>query len=49
MIMGSGQLGQSWHRELETQFKRFRDRVTFVWSDDLSLAEILRRDSDPAA
>ena len=43
MIMGSGQLGQSWHRELETQFKRFRDRVTFVWSDDLSFAEILRR------
>ena len=43
MIMGSGQLGQSWHRELETQFKRFGDRVTFVWSDDLSFAEILRR------
>ena len=43
MVMGSGQLGQFWHRELETQFKRFGDRVTFVWSDDLSLAEILRR------
>ena len=43
MIMGSGQIGQFWHRELETQFKRFGDRVTFVWSDDLSFAEILRR------
>jgi signal transduction histidine kinase len=43
MVMGSGQLGEFWHRELETQFKRFRDRLTFIWSDDLSFAEILRR------
>ena len=43
MVMGSGQLGQFWRRELEEQFKRFRDRLTFVWSDDLSLPEILRR------
>ena len=25
------------------EFKRFHDRLTFVWSDDLSLPEILRR------
>ncbi len=43
MVMGSGQLGQFWHRELESEFKRFHDRLTFIWSDDLSLAEILRR------
>jgi signal transduction histidine kinase len=42
MIMGSGQLGQYWHRDLEPQFKRFAGRLTFIWSDDLSLAEILR-------
>ena len=42
MVMGSGQLGQFWHRELENQFSRFHDRVKFVWFDDLSLAEILR-------
>ena len=43
MVMGSGQLGQFWRRELETEFKRFGDRVTFIWSESLSLAEILRR------
>ena len=43
MVMGSGQFGQFWRRELEEQFRRFHDRLTFVWSDDLSLPEILRR------
>ena len=43
MVMGSGQLGAFWHRELEKEFKRFHDRLTFIWSDDLSLAEIVRR------
>ena len=43
MVMGSGQFGQFWHRELGNQFGRFHDRLTFVWFDDLSLPEILRR------
>ena len=43
MVMGSGPLGRFWRRELESQFGRFRDRLTFVWSNDLSLQEILRR------
>ena len=43
MVTGSGQLGQFWRRELEDQFKRFHERLTFVWSNDLSLPEILRR------
>jgi signal transduction histidine kinase len=43
MVMGSGQVGRFWHRKLDEQFKRFDDRLTFVWSDDLSLPEILRR------
>jgi signal transduction histidine kinase len=43
MVMGSGELGRFWRRELNEQFKRFRGRLTFVWSNDLSLAEILRR------
>ena len=43
MVMGSGQFGQFWHRQLESQFTRFHDRLTFVWFDDLSLPEILRR------
>ena len=43
MVMGSGQLGRFWRRELESDFDRFHDRLTFVWSNDLSLQEILRR------
>ena len=43
MVVGSGQLGQFWHRELENQFKRFHGRLTFIWFDDLALSEILRR------
>ena len=43
MVIGSGAIGQFWRRELETEFARFRDRVTFVWSDELSLPDILRR------
>jgi signal transduction histidine kinase len=43
MVMGSGQLGRFWHRELDPQFMRFHDRLTFIWSDELTLPEILRR------
>jgi len=43
MVMGSGELGAFWHRELAEQFKRFDGRLTFIWSNDLSLPEILRR------
>jgi signal transduction histidine kinase len=43
VVMGSGVLAKLWRKELESQFQRFHDRLTFVWSDDMSLAEILRR------
>ena len=43
MVMGSGQVGQFWRRELENEFRRFHDRLTFVWFDDLSVQETLRR------
>src|SRR5688572_9534886 len=43
MVMGSGQIDRFWRERLNEQFTRFRDRLTFVWSDELSLAEILRR------
>ena len=49
MVMGSGEVAKFWHRELEEQFKRFDGRLTFFWSDDLSLPEILRRCGQPAA
>jgi hypothetical protein len=43
MVIGTGALGQFWRRELESQSARFRGRVELVWSDELSLSEILRR------
>jgi signal transduction histidine kinase len=43
MVMGSGEIGRFWHQQLKEPFERFRDRLIFVWSDDLSLAETLRR------
>ena len=46
MVMGSGQIGRFWHRELESQFSRFHDRLKFVWFNDLSLPEILRRSAN---
>jgi signal transduction histidine kinase len=43
MVIGSGQISRFWHQELNQEFARFRDRLTFVWSDEMSLPEILRR------
>ena len=43
MVIGSGEIGRFWRREFEEQFKRFHDRLTFIWSADLSFPEILRR------
>ena len=48
MVMGSGAIGKFWRQQLEDPFKRFHDRLTFVWSDDLSLSEILRRCCEPS-
>ena len=43
MVVGSGPVGQFWRRELETEFRRFHDRLTFAWFDQLSVQETLRR------
>ena len=43
MVIGSGSLGRFWRGVLEGEFTRFRDRLTFIWSDDLSLPDILGR------
>ena len=43
MVMGAGQIGEFWRRQLEDEFRELQDRVTFVWSDDLSLPQLLRR------
>ena len=46
MVLGSGMLNKFWRPQLENEFRRFQDRVTFVWSGDLSFSEILRRCAD---
>ena len=43
MVTGSGQVGQFWRRELENEFRRFHNRLTFVWFEDLSFREALLR------
>ena len=43
MVTGSGQVGQFWRRELENEFRRFHDRLTFNWFEDLSFREALLR------
>ena len=49
MVIGSGALGQFLRPELETGFARFRDRVTFVWSDEhVASKDILRRSREPS-
>jgi signal transduction histidine kinase len=43
VVPGAGQTGRFWRRELADGFRRFQDRVTFIWAEDLSLPEILQR------
>jgi signal transduction histidine kinase len=46
MVAGSGPLSRFWRRALDEEFKRFQDRLTFVWSEELSLPEILRHSAN---
>ncbi len=43
MVTEAGPHGRFWRQELETESTRFRGRLRFIWADELSLAEILRR------
>src|SRR5215471_12131517 len=43
MVTGSGPLSTFWHAELLQNFDRYRDRLTFIWSQDLSYEQILER------
>ena len=42
MVVGSGPLGRFWHQQLDRDFQRFGGRVTFTWSDEMTLAQILQ-------
>ena len=43
MVTGSGAIGRFMRPELESGFARFQGRLTFEWSDQLSLPEIQNR------
>ena len=43
VVIGSGGFGRFWRRQVEDEFRRFQDRLTLIWSNDLSYPEILRR------
>jgi len=43
MVTGSGAVGRFMRPEHEAEFARFRDRVSFIWSDQLTLPEIMQR------
>ena len=43
MVTGAGPVGRFMRPELDAGFERFRGRVTFVWSNEMSLPEILQR------
>ena len=35
----------SWRKAMDREFERFKDRLTFVWLNELSFTEILKRSS----
>jgi len=43
LVVGYGDIGRFWRQELETGFTRFQRRVTFVWSDEMTVPGLLRR------
>ena len=43
VVLGGGQASTFWSRELQAQFTPFQDRLTFIWSNELSFTEILHR------
>jgi signal transduction histidine kinase len=46
VISGAGVLSTFWRPVLENEFRRFDGRLRFLWSEELSLPEILRRSAN---
>lgn len=42
VVLGSGEIARFWRPVLEREFARFRNRLTFEWSDNQSYREALR-------
>jgi signal transduction histidine kinase len=43
VVIGSSQVEQFWLKEMKREFGRFADRLQFIFTNDLSFAEILER------
>jgi signal transduction histidine kinase len=43
VVIGSSSVEQFWLKEMKREFGRFADRLQFIWTNDLSFAEILER------
>jgi signal transduction histidine kinase len=43
VVIGSSHVEQFWLKEMKREFGRFGDRLQFIWTNDLSFAEILER------
>jgi PAS domain S-box-containing protein len=43
VVLGASELERFWRSELDREFQRFTGRLTFVWSDDLSFQDLLKR------
>jgi signal transduction histidine kinase len=43
VVLGDSPLERFWLAELGREFQRFQDQLTFVWGNDLSFAEMLKR------
>jgi signal transduction histidine kinase len=43
VVIGASQLERFWLREAQQMFRPFENRVTFIWTNELSAAELLER------
>ena len=42
-MLGNSPLERFWREDLKREFERFRNHLTFVWGNELSFAEMLKR------
>jgi signal transduction histidine kinase len=43
VVIGNSPLEQFWREDLNSELKRFQNQLTFVWGNELSFAEMLKR------
>jgi signal transduction histidine kinase len=43
VVVGASQVEQFWLQEMKREFHRFGDRLQFIWTNELSFAEIVER------